>query len=282
MDWKQSLLQMCRNSLRLEIAGEAEGAAGETRFGGAPDVPADFVWPVYESAGLGDDEVKPRPLSFIAQFNCARLARFDAEKLLPSGGLLSFFYEMESQAWGYDPKDEGCARVFWFEDASSLEPAEFPEDLQEDYRFPAMAIAAEAEESYPGWEDMSVGRETADGEWDRFEEIQAQVGAVEPDNRSKLLGWPDVIQNNMTVECELVSRGYYLGGTWDKVKEKDRREAEETSLDRWQLLFQLDTVEQGDDFELMFGDCGRLYFYIPREDLAARRFDRVWLILQCC
>ena len=40
------------------------------------------------------------------------------------------------------------------------------------------------------------------------------------------------------------------------------------------------TVENG-DFELMFGDCGRIYFYIRREDLAQRRFDRVWLIQQC-
>ena len=46
------------------------------------------------------------------------------------------------------------------------------------------------------------------------------------------------------------------------------------------LLFQLDTVELG-DFELMFGDCGHIYFYITKEDLAARRFDRIWLVLQC-
>ena len=43
---------------------------------------------------------------------------------------------------------------------------------------------------------------------------------------------------------------------------------------------QLGTVT-GDGFELMFGDCGRVYFCIRKEDLAARRFDRVWLILQC-
>ncbi len=31
----------------------------------------------------------------------------------------------------------------------------------------------------------------------------------------------------------------------------------------------------------MFGDCGCIYFYIRKEDLAARRFDRVHLCLQC-
>ena len=31
----------------------------------------------------------------------------------------------------------------------------------------------------------------------------------------------------------------------------------------------------------MFGDCGMLYFYIRKEDLAARRFDNVHFVLQC-
>ncbi len=52
------------------------------------------------------------------------------------------------------------------------------------------------------------------------------------------------------------------------------------SLANWQLLLQLDTVRK-DDFELMFGDCGRIYFYIRKDDLKARRFENVWLILQC-
>ncbi len=32
-----------------------------------------------------------------------------------------------------------------------------------------------------------------------------------PDDRSQLLGWPDVIQNSMFDECDLVTQGYYLG-----------------------------------------------------------------------
>ena len=46
------------------------------------------------------------------------------------------------------------------------------------------------------------------------------------------------------------------------------------------LLFQLDIVEN-DNFELMFGDCGHIYFYITKEDLSERKFDNTWLILQC-
>ena len=101
-----------------------------------------------------------------------------------------------------------------------------------------------------------------------------------PDDHSQLLGWPDVIQNSMFDECDLVTQGYYLGNGWLNIPKEVRQRAEETARDRWMLLFQLDIVELG-DFELMFGDCGHIYFYITKEDLAARRFDRIWLILQC-
>ena len=71
-----------------------------------------------------------------------------------------------------------------------------------------------------------------------------------------------------------------MGDGWSNVPKDIRKEAEETAYDKWRLLLQLDTVECG-DFCLMFGDCGHIYFYITKEDLKAKRFDKVWLILQC-
>lgn len=32
---------------------------------------------------------------------------------------------------------------------------------------------------------------------------------------------------------------------------------------------------------IMFGDCGHIYFWIRKQDLKERNFDKVWLILQC-
>ena len=49
----------------------------------------------------------------------------------------------------------------------------------------------------------------------------------------------------------------------------------------WTLLLQLSTIAK-DDFEWMFGDCGMLYFYIRKADLAAGNFDRVRFVVQCC
>lgn len=105
--------------------------------------------------------------------------------------------------------------------------------------------------------------------WDDFEKVMEERGEI----CSKLLGWANIIQNCMPRECYLVSRGYYLGGNWKDIPKEEIEYANQHSCDEWLLLFQLDLVEK-EDFELMFGDCGCIYFYIRKEDLEARHFDR--------
>lgn len=281
MDWKNILPQLYRGRIDSRfVPAQGKLAVGASKFGGRPDVPADFVWPVFETQTREDDQVKERPLAFLAQFDCAQLAPLDPEGLLPKEGLLSFFYELESQRWGYDPKDAGCARVFWFE--GPLAPAEFPAELEEDFRLPELAAQLSGATDAPDFQDACPALEypwTAN-DYRIFDQARRELGMDYPANRSQLLGWSDIIQNNMTLQCELISRGYYLGGSWEKIPLEERSALRTPSVRDWQLLFQLDTVENG-DFELMFGDCGRIYFYIRREDLAQRRFDRVWLIQQC-
>ena len=103
MNMKEKLESLGKNSIQLKIARKETYKLGATRFGGKPDVPPDFVWPTYEGESY-DNVVKDRPLTFLAQFNCAELAQFDKEHLLPDHGLLSFFYETDTQCWGYDPR----------------------------------------------------------------------------------------------------------------------------------------------------------------------------------
>lgn len=281
IDIKKELIKSARNSIRLTIGGAENEKSGATRFGGRPDVPEGFEWPYFEGEDF-NGETKKRPLSFIAQFDLDEISKFDTENLLPKTGVLSFFYEMNTQKWGYDPDDKGCARVFWFEDKSKLHLAEFPEDMEDWCRMPALKIALKSEKSYQSGVDFMLQRENEMTErWDEFDEICEKLGVEEDGEISKLLGWANPIQGNMTMECELISRGYYLGEGWDDVTPLDRQEAEQWSAKDWLLLFQLDIVYDG-DFELMFGDGGRIYFYIRKDDLAARNFDDVWLILQCC
>ncbi len=57
---------------------------------------------------------------------------------------------------------------------------------------------------------------------------------------------------------------------------RDRYSASERAGEDWVLLAQFDAREH-----VMFGDAGSLYYVMPRADLEARRFDRVFGIMQC-
>ena len=265
-----------RNSVRLTIAGR-DVAAGASKFGGCPDVPADFVWPYYEGETF-DGIKKNRPLSFLAQINCAQAAAYDTEKKLPETGMLYFFYDLETQCWGYDPDHKGCAKVIWSE-SGELAPAVFPEDLADTYRLPQLGIGFASVTEVPEAEEfeMRFGEDIADHPEDYAEYMMLGL-EDEDDICHKLLGFANSLQGMMIEECEMVAQGHYCGGPV-KITTSERlvmqRECRE-----WNLLLQLDTVEDG-DYALEFGDCGRIYFYIKDEDLKARRFDKCWLVLQC-
>lgn len=274
---KDQLQQMSRDSIYLKIEGKEKYKLGGTRFGGQPDVPLSFVWPTFEGENYCG-EVKIRPLTFLAQFNCEELAQYDRSHLLPDHGLLSFFYETDTQLWGFDPHDKGCARVFWFEDISLLDNADYPLEMEDDFKLPITKINMQYKSSYPGWEDFTEALSNVDV--DLFEVAEKELGIEEIDTCSQLLGWPNTIQNSMPIECAFVTQGYYLGDGWNCIPNDVQQKTRETAIDDWYLLFQLDTVEN-EDFCLMFGDSGRIYFYIRKEDLIAKNFNNVWLILQC-
>lgn len=282
MSIKNQIENLCRNCISLEITGNTLSKVGETRFGGKPDVPNDFEWPYFEGKDF-KGVVKKRPLSFLAQFNCKELSVHDIDHLLPDYGLLSFFYETDTQPWGFDPKDKGCARVFWFKDTSSLHAEEFPVDMEQDFKFPSIKIQTSHQFSYPSLIDL-YGIFPEEKEETFISALNELTGKdpYEEMNGSQLLGWADVIQDSMYEECDLVSQGYYIGDgiAYNKIPKDILQQSKDTSIERWSLLFQLDTVEH-EGFELMFGDSGHIYFYIKKEDLSQRNFDQIWLILQC-
>jgi uncharacterized protein DUF1963 len=95
------------------------------------------------------------------------------------------------------------------------------------------------------------------------------------EHRHKLLGFADTIQGPMDLEVELVTNGIYCG---DPKGYADPRAKElEKNQKQWRLLFQLDSDEAA---TMMWGDLGRLYFWIREGDLQEQRFDRTWTILQ--
>ena len=78
------------------------------------------------------------------------------------------------------------------------------------------------------------------------------------------------------MDCQFVSNGFNCGST-DPYQDPKAKELAPGRSD-WIMLFQLDS---DDDAAMMWGDCGKLYFWIKKDDLAAARFDNCWMILQC-
>lgn len=276
----QVLESLTRNEISITThESESDGIITRSKFGGKPAVPSEFEWPRFEAEDY-DEETANRPLSFLCQINLNEIAPFDKEALLPPKGLLLFFYEQAAPRWGFDPKDRGCSRVFFFEDVSHVELMDYPDDLNDAYRVKEYDISFCTSNSYPSYEEFSCYSNVA-CDWDKYDENLEKANYKIDSERHKLLGYANLIQNEMLTECERIERGLYCGdsksykNTPDDIKADINRSATE-----WILLFQMASIQE-DDYELMFGDAGNLYFYIRKEDLRSKQFNKVWLVLQC-
>lgn len=275
-DYYDVLAPLARNSLEigLSIQAESDIPLGASKFGGHPDLPAGVSWFRNEKGDI--------PLSFVAQINFAEAASCDSEHKLPGQGMLYFFYDCspDGMPWGFDPEDGHGWKVYFYDgDSAALSRRETPADLEEDDNgilFGSARMSFEAVMELPSTEsDLTNGLvfpEEAglqDRYWDWLDESGAEVS-------NKLLGHADPIQGGMELECEYVTHKIYCGNP-DGYKTAKAMGLDKNAA-RWNLLLQVDSNEE---LGMMWGDLGRLYLWITDEDLAARKFENSWLILQC-
>ncbi len=230
-------------------AARADLARGASRFGGAPDLPPGMAWP-----RRGD-----RPLTFLAQLRMADLRGLDASALLPEDGWLVVFYDAEEQPWGGGEDDLAGLQVVYVDGpVSGLErrakkgeapPSAAPLAVHAGFSLPS-ALPAPIAEAFPKDSDKDM--------WIEWSSLRDAV-ALKPfatNARHHLLGHPDEIQDEMRHD---------LPG----------------SPEEWVLLLQLDSDEVAGAVSWTWGDVGRLYFWIRRDDLAQRDFSKVRCLLQC-
>lgn len=256
---------------------------GTSKIGGKPDLPKDFQWFYYN----GEDYkkiVENRPLSFLMQINCEEVHKYDKESLLPEKGMLYFFYELFTMTWGFSPQDRGSAKFFYYDgEIEDLVPADFPEDMEEDCIIPESKINFESMNDYPidflDYYDPDDSDEEMDRKEKEFEKELEELGYKA--DTTKLLGHPELIQGEYWEECEGVARkNIYYGSAPIKYGSDEVKKSIKENAKDWILLMQMSELEIG-DYGLYFGDSGKIYFNIRKEDLKNKNFDDVWLILQC-
>jgi uncharacterized protein YwqG len=193
---------------------------------------------------------------------------------LPRAGWLYFFYDRYCEAWGYDPDDRGCCRVIYADcDRDNLVRAEPPADLDPEYGSEVCQVEAWPELTLP--DDLpELVYDTP--EYNAYMAVRDELIGEWGETQHRLLGHPQVVQNPMELECQLASHGINCGSPVG-YRCDEARILESGAVD-WRLLLQIDS---DDEASWMWGDCGRIYFWITQQDLRVPRFDDAWLILQC-
>jgi uncharacterized protein YwqG len=247
--------------LTLIPTDESKIDIAKSKIGGQAHLLRDQEWPKNE---LGNS------LSFIGQLNFEEVSKFDQSGLLPKQGLLSFFYCTDQESWGFDPKDELSFKTIYSENVSEIERQDFPTDLESHSIFQPNLLTFASSLSIPTWEDDSIEGLIKDEDLDSF--VEASRGS-----NNQILGYANCIQGTMELECQLVTNGLFCGDS--KGYEDPRRKKLEEGKNDWVLLLQIDSEE--DKTGMMWGDSGRIYFWIKKQDLLNKDFNKTWCILQC-
>lgn len=252
--------------LKTEAVPEDRLDVGSSHFGGTPDLAPETSWP----------ECKGVPMAFLGQICLSDVAALDPDARLPHSGMLYFFYDAKEQTWGFDPKDQGHWKVIHFDDdLATLQRATPPATLPDESRFHCCRVTCSLEITVPPYDSKSVEQlQLSDAEGEAYATLLDALDRSEPAHR--LLGYPEPIQGDMQTECQFVVNGVYVGGGTD-VSDAQRQSLEKGITD-WQLLFQLDSDES---MGTMWGDAGRVYFWVREQDLKNRDFAKALLILQC-
>ncbi len=236
---------------------------GASRLGGLPDVPPGFDWP---HRGV-------RPLNFLAQLDLEAIRGVYPDPSLPSSGSLLFFYDAVDEPTGFAPEEHEGWRVLLVGDGE-LQRAQAPEGL---HVFPAHALTVRARQALPdSWdEDLPLPLNALDDEdIMEWEALRSRIGST-AEVRHHLLGWPDLIQGDMKLACQLASSGVRLRGPADY--RTPQAHALAPGAADWRLLLQLDSDEE---LDWTWATSGRLYFWIRDQDLRSDDFSGTWALLQ--
>ncbi|WP_226537306.1 YwqG family protein [Fictibacillus halophilus] len=243
---------------------------GASKFGGEPDLPVGTVFPEYNDA----------PLTFLCQINLRELSHYESASVLPQEGMLSFFFEAIDLPFVEKMNDYNSWHVFYFKAEEELTRTSYPDFEREDdieygplpeYSIHFQEILTLPEEP----EHLDLDEDATEAYWDfayslpmslhhSLEELK-QLDDEEDDGLPYhyLLGYPIAVQESPIEEVTYTHSNI----TRTNVDEDD-----------YTLLLQLDYDEE---LDFIWGDVGKVYFIIKKDDLKNGNFKDVLVTWQC-
>ena len=241
--------------LKAHIIDETQLKPGIMRLGGSPDVSPNWVWPEYNGSTL--------PL--VGQISLAELASYTTVSPLPDSGIVSFFFDIDAffETW---PRDPATWKVEYIEHApSTSQHIALSEMIFPKRTYRPCAVTCSLEWTLPDYDPydspslqrLGLSQPLTEEEMWAYFRLQAKLagreGARYHTPLHRFLGYPDPVQVDMHGELE--------GEASD-----------------WLLLLQVDSDGATNTD---WGDTGRIYYWIRKQDALHRDFSQVQLILQC-
>jgi uncharacterized protein YwqG len=275
-------------TLRYDV-DEADIPIGASKMGGSPDVPEGFEFLMWNG----------QYLSFIAQIRLSDAKPYDLEGLLPERGMLYFFFEFfqyTEHIQSIDGKPWGPYKVFYIPDESvplirMQQPvSEYP--YNDKYEKKSAVNVTETYEACPIVFEQEWIINLPDNLIPR---LPPSPSPEQERERDKAFDWWWAVDEELhvTPQHRLVGEAFHIHGrdvvqnaskAWNLGKEDD-----------WTLLLQVDYDSRdrdkpgyvdSDTWDSMkpgfeWGDLGLIYFCINKDDLRARRFDRIGFYYDC-
>jgi len=302
---RNDLARLAKNSIHISttVATDESIPVGTSKFGGEADLPASIEWPTGTldlsafPPGLSDDvnsDLLEREgrynLPFVAQFRLADVAPYDLEGILPSTGMLYFFYGdpgmhfgirasqwFWSKHWSATLSPNYWKVIHYDGDLRKLNRVHAAQALPDNRPFGTCDLTFRSSTSLPQVETCFIGNEAnkeasvvlMNEEWRiyaglRYEQYSATTV-------HKLLGYSDdaqpyAMENSYSNIRDLL---FPHPSPFEALTEVDQQE----ELVEGRLLLQLDSLPE---IDMHFGRDGMLFFFIREQDLRARDFSRVW------
>lgn len=235
------------------VNGSSNGL-GCSKVGGLPHADKDFTWPKYKGV----------PLEFVAQLNLSDLEGTN----LPDTGLLLFFYA--NGVWTDKKMHKDFVRVIYVQDMECLEAKE-PE-----YEYKKRLFGLLKPKVIPQvFDEYGIGFCGGDSLPD-LDNVDTIPSLSLFDNDDELLDSYCDLKWGLSEKAVLQIGGYPNPVQYDGIAAGAASIMEKGAATDWELLLEVDSK-----LGFMWGDAGRLYFYVHKEDLKAAEFSDVWMEFQC-
>ena len=271
--YKNEIINFGRPAIKSyidELSDEYEVIA-TSRFGGLPDLPDSIKWP----------EVNGKKMKFITQINLEDLNEFDTSNLLPESGMLYFFIDKDNY---YIPMaDKKFWKVLYTDDLLNLKRIKLAkkERLLDYSAGQPCSLAFSPEITIPGADrkevkELLTKEEDIKAYWSLYDDLYHSNAPIH-----RFLGYPLIVQSDdMEKQSEFIAHGINIYNKYDENHPQIKAILDSDYINNWILLFQLEEDYVKDRLDMVWGDAATLYFWIRKEDLENKNFDKVQLLMQ--